>query len=514
MFLNADIVFDNLPSDFKAAMTGQKAVGLSLRRPELYEGGAAPFEADRLYLVNAERIPQQAAVGRGCAIVSVGDSMRLERYRKRCCVITLDRETDFYRAFNVIQGVFDLYDEWERDLRAVVDEDGDISQLLTCSERVFSNPLYAIDGEFRILGTSKTAASLESDSRISPSDGGLLRLDAFDRFLELHDLSMDEREPLVLTLLDQTTLNYNLFEADAYQGCLTVHYASRPYRPSDMPLIKTLAQYVLDAMRQLAAHAPEGPGSLRQAMQGLVDERPLDALERDVVDAANEGRRFICMRLKLSNRLEQLPLGYVRNSVESSFPRSIVFEHHRNSVVAVIDVDALGKGSVREALERGIEPFTGTMEMKAGFSGPYDDLVNTRAMFRQADNALDIGMLFDPAESLYFFDDYALRGMVMNAVGDMRLELLFPEGLKRLMEHDATSATSYIDTLRTYLDNNLGVAKTAAQLYVHRSTLMERLARIRRELSIDLNDPDEQLRLRLLLKAMQIRDELRTAQRG
>ena len=99
--------------------------------------------------------------------------------------------------------------------------------------------------------------------------------------------------------------------------------------------------------------------------------------------------------------------------------------------------------------------------------------------------------------------------MVMNAPCEMDLELLFPEGLTRLLAHDAASATSYVETLRVYLENNLSVAKTAKDLYVHRSTLMERLERIRRELGMDLDDPDVQLELRLLLRAMQIGSEMR-----
>ncbi|MBQ6454514.1 MAG: helix-turn-helix domain-containing protein [Eggerthellaceae bacterium] len=511
MLLNADIVFDNLPSDLNASMAGPKTMDLALQRPVLYTG-KGPFEADRLYLLNAERIPPREHTERGCTIVCIGDSPLLERYRKRCCVISVARDADFYRTFNVLQCIFDEYDAWENNLRDIVERHDDIEKLLTASEQVFDNPLYVIDGDFMVLGTSSKAATLSSNPAAGSSDGRSLSLGAFDQFLEVYDLSMSEKEPLVLTLLDQTTLNFNLFEADVYAGCLTVHYTGRPYRPSDKPLIRVLGKHVLESMQQLAAHAPEGIGSLRQALQALVEERPLDALERDVIDAANSGRRFVCLRLKLSNQLEQLPLGYVRNAIEGTFPNCVVFEYHHNSIVAMVDIDALGNDDYRESITKGIEPFTGSMEMNAGVSNPFDDLRAARYLFFQANHALDIGLLFDPGKGLYFFEDYALRQLVMNSVSNMRLELLFPEGLRKLIAHDKASPTSYVETLRTYLENNLSIAKTANELYVHRSTLMERLSRIKRELDLDFEDPDEQLRLRILLQAMQARDELRSAQ--
>ncbi len=514
MLLNADILFDNLPAELRASAAGPKTMELSLHRPELYEGGEAPLRAGHLYLVSADRVPQRALAERGCVIISIGDSIRLERYRMRCCVIVVDREADFYRTFNILQRIFDIYDAWEEDLRRILEDNADISRMLTASEAVFDNPLFAIDGSFRMLGASALAASLSRTADIPRAEGGSLSLEAVGQFLDLHDLRMEEREPLVLTLLDQTTLNMNLFIDEEYRGCVTVQYARRNYRPSDRPLIAVLAKYLVSAMRQLTANSPEGLGSLRQAVQDLIEERPLSGMGRSIIAQASDGRRFVCLRMKAPVRAESVPLGFVRNALEGTFRNSIVFEYHRNSVVAVVDADALAgeDGSWQEALREGLAPFTGAMEMKAGISPVFTDLAQVRELFLQADRALDLGMLFAPEEGCYAFEEYALRSMILSAVGEMDLDLLFPEGLQRLIAHDAASSTSYVETLRTYLDNNLSVAKTASDLYVHRSTLMERLARIRRELGLDLDDADVQLLLRMLLRAMEVREELKSAQ--
>ncbi len=510
MKLNADIVFDNLPPEMNAKMSGPKVLELTLCRPELYEGGGVPFEENRLYLVNSERVPQRVHAERGSVIVCIGDSPLLERYRKSCSVIVVERDASFYRVFNTLQRIFDVYDRWEAELREAIDGNEDIRSLLTYSEPVFGNPLFAIDENFKILGASGGVVTPLVGR--GQTGGKTLGVDVFDQFLELHDLSMHEREPLVLSLLDQTTLNYNLFESDAYRGCLTVLYEGRAYRPSDKPLVEVLGKYILTAMQQLAARAPEGLGSLRQAVQALVEERPLDSVERDVVAAANDGRYFACIRLKVSNQLEQLPLGFVRNAIEDAFPGSIVFEYHRNSVVAMLNVEGASDDSYRATIEKSLEPFVTAMAMDAGVSNPYNDLFVGRSLFLQANRALDLGLLFEPANRFYYFEDYALRDLVLNSVRDMRLELLFPEGLRRLVDHDKGSSTSYIETLRVYLDNNLSIARTSSDLFVHRSTLMERLVRIKRELGLNLDDADVQLRLRILLKAMQSRIELRSAQ--
>ena len=77
----------------------------------------------------------------------------------------------------------------------------------------------------------------------------------------------------------------------------------------------------------------------------------------------------------------------------------------------------------------------------------------------------------------------------------------YPNGLKKLKAHDEVSQVSYLETLRVYLDNNLSVTRTAAALYLHRSTLLDRLAHITQMLGRDLKDPDFCLTLGILLRA-------------
>ena len=86
--------------------------------------------------------------------------------------------------------------------------------------------------------------------------------------------------------------------------------------------------------------------------------------------------------------------------------------------------------------------------------------------------------------------------------------MYYTEGMRRLKQHDEKSPVSYIETLRVYLDNNMSVTKATAKLFINRSTLIERLSRIKRELNCDLEDPDERLRIQILLKAEQLQQEI------
>lgn len=121
---------------------------------------------------------------------------------------------------------------------------------------------------------------------------------------------------------------------------------------------------------------------------------------------------------------------------------------------------------------------------------------------------MENGQLFHPGEGFYAFQNYALRELLINAIGNLPMEMYYTEGMRRLKQHDEKSPVSYIETLRVYLDNNMSVTKATAKLFINRSTLIERLSRIKRELNCNLEDPDERLRIQILLKAEQLQQEI------
>jgi DNA-binding PucR family transcriptional regulator len=142
------------------------------------------------------------------------------------------------------------------------------------------------------------------------------------------------------------------------------------------------------------------------------------------------------------------------------------------------------------------------INLTAGVSYPFSNPAMARLYYRQACVALELGSANNPEMSYYPFHDYALLYMTLHCMGEFPLELLFTNGIRRLLEHDLASQANYIATLRTYLNNNMNITRTAEDLFLHRSTLLERLKRIEKLLQTDLEDPDQRLRLLITLKIM------------
>ena len=165
-------------------------------------------------------------------------------------------------------------------------------------------------------------------------------------------------------------------------------------------------------------------------------------------------------------------------------------------------------GGYLERLKADLEEFVEAVGVTVGISDAFTDLLKVRLYYDQAFAAL-VGSEFKTQDSrCYVFQDYAFMKLVLNAIGDLPLEMYFTDGMKRLVEHDREANVSYIETLRCYLANSMSIAKTAKALFIHRSTLLDRIGRIERELGCDLKNPDERLRIEILLKAQQIYDAM------
>lgn len=511
MKLNLEIIYEALRPSFDAELLGLREKSLHLGRPEYYPGGDHPFRSGHLYIVRGERLPPRPSVERGAGLICIGSSMYLPFYREYCGVIRLEAKTDRHQLFNRLTEIYNTYDAWCERLQDILNTSGSVREMILCSQPVFETPLYVLNHNFHVLahsGYSDTVTAEWEKSSRRPTESSELGLSNFSTFLEHADLATQTREPMLINILDSSTLCINLFLEQVYSGCMVIEYQQRRHRPSDEALAEHLARMLELALRKYSAPARSERGSLRQALQDIISGIQMDADRRWALK--NQQNAYLCVKIKFNRRLAQMPMGYLCSMLEETFSDSVAFEYD-GSIVGFLEVRALEADGTQymQALRERILPLAASLHFDIGVSDSFREVFSAQLYYLQACSALDNGMLFAPAEHFHLFQDHALSELIVNAFGRLPIEMYFSDGLRRLAEHDAVSSVSYLQTLRTYLDKNMSITKTTAELYINRSTFLERIARIKRDLGVDLQDPDERLRLQILLKAMQIQSQMR-----
>lgn len=509
MKLNADIVYAALRERYTVRMTGPKTKELTLSRPELYLDNQVEFLSDHLYLATVDHLPLRPRLQKNAVIIVIGDGAKLAHYRNACCLIVIRDKVDFFAVNKVLWDIFDCYYAWEKRLFDIFLDTADLQEIVECSASVFRRPIHVLDASFHFLAHSGDGAAPFSFQ----SSSGKLNLESISEYLSSFELITEKRGAILIDPNDLQFMCVNLFDQGGdYIGCVYIEGLGRPFQEGDGALAEYMAHLIEKAIEKAPAVLSSELDTIKRSIFNLVNEYPLSPSQKWKLNLSNHDHNFVCISLHSASQISRLPERYICSSFESEFPSGFAFTKDA-STVCFLDVDVLSdqSGNYHTELNKRLKIFLDHSCCIAGISNSFLELYNARIAYIQAEAAIENGMITNPESNLFYFQSSALMSMVINSIGDLPAEAYFSERLRKLIEHDKTAAVSYIETLRVFLQNSLSYTQTAKELFIHRSTIVDRIARIQRELEIDLKDPDTRLQLEIILKAMEIEDMVQMA---
>ena len=505
MKLNAELICAGLRRTYNVEMHGPRTKDLRISRPEFYMDGSDVLADDCLYLATVEHLPLRPRIGRNVVLVCVGDAAKLSYYKDRCCVMVVRNKADFFSVHKALEGVFERYNSWEQNLFRIFLDSASVQAITDNLSGLLEQEVVVIDSSFTCLAHSLPGGRL-TNAPVDLLDNQKLNPEAIAEYLKKGTMLLDRHGVIAFDFGGEHSVCVNLFDAnDRYNGCVVALYGTDEPCPGEDALVEMTAKTIERVLEMNPIVLSDSRSVLKTALQHIVEELPLSASRKWALNLHAQEIEYVCIALHNASHLNQLPAGYVCNTFENEFPGSIAFESGE-SIVCFVPTEGLrGKsGSYYAPLNRKLTPFLENAVMVAGISNPFRDLYDARSFFRQAEVALDCGRMVAPRGNLYYFDSYALIDMVVNSTASLRADLYYPQGLLALAEHDKTASVSYIETLRVFLEENMSYTAAARVLYIHRSTLIDRINRIEKELGVDLNDAESRLRILISLKAMEI----------
>jgi len=144
--------------------------------------------------------------------------------------------------------------------------------------------------------------------------------------------------------------------------------------------------------------------------------------------------------------------------------------------------------------------------VSAGLGHPATGLAALRESVREARDAISIAHELGNREQTTFYGDLKLYQLLL-AVKDRNLDQLrrfYHDMLGPLAEHDERRGGELSRTLSGFFEANGNLARAAANLDVHRNTLVSRLERISELTGLDLDDPENRLVLHLALRVQRV----------
>ncbi len=135
------------------------------------------------------------------------------------------------------------------------------------------------------------------------------------------------------------------------------------------------------------------------------------------------------------------------------------------------------------------------IEFTIALGEPVSRIENISRSYEQAMRALKIGLAFYPKEHIYKYSSMIFARLMAEIPKDKALKyhaLLFSNENEKLFNREM------LETITTFLDNNLNIADTARHLYIHRNTLIYRLEKVQAQTGLDLRRFNDALIFKLL----------------
>ncbi|MCL5960981.1 MAG: helix-turn-helix domain-containing protein [Chloroflexi bacterium] len=141
--------------------------------------------------------------------------------------------------------------------------------------------------------------------------------------------------------------------------------------------------------------------------------------------------------------------------------------------------------------------------ISAGIGRLHKGLEGVRAAYREAEQAVILGIRLFGRGSATYFGDLGLYRLLLSIQATQELRTYYLETLGKLLEYDRKNGSELVKTLEAFFASCGSPTDAADRLHLHRNTLLYRLHRIREISGLDLNDPEVRLSLHLALRVGQ-----------
>lgn len=210
---------------------------------------------------------------------------------------------------------------------------------------------------------------------------------------------------------------------------------------------------------------------------------------------------YLCLVYQLAYPDQALlPASSICQYMEEQYEAASSFVF-RSEIVTYFNLTLSGK--TQEEIRSSLKLFIRDSYLKAGFSRIVRGHMDLRRQYEQAQIALDAGGRKHPYRWIHYFDQIAPVYIMEQITRKLPADMLIHPGIGRLLAFDKEHGTEYTKTLRCYLDHHLNAVQSARELFIHRSTFLYRLEKIREIIGSALTDPEELFYLSLSFRIME-----------
>lgn len=422
--------------------------------------------------------------------------------------VALENLEEIAEFMNDMQEIFDTADGWERKIHDLMLEHAGMERLLQVTSEFLQNPLTVIGLDFTFVAEAGSKY-LPPRARLYTDEGlnveyvnALLQNETYREMADTHETVM-----FPAYISGCRSMNRNLFVDEKATHRLILTECRVEITQGVICVLDILSE----KLEFLLAHEEEETDpdrDIEQIFVRVLSDRTADYMQisRELSELGWGGNHeYMCLILQITYLNQQnLSTKAICRYIKKKLGDSVSFLY-QDEIVVFFDLTRLGMN--QEEVAGKLVYFIRDTYLKAGYSRVMTGHMNLRRQYVQAKTALDVGSRKKPYLWIHYFSQVAMTYILEQATRRLPGTMICHEGLLELKKHDEENQTQYMETLRAYLEQHLSATQAARELFIHRSTFLYRLDRIREILQSDLDDPEEIFYLELSFRLLEQEEE-------
>ena len=422
--------------------------------------------------------------------------------------VALENLEEIAEFMNDMQEIFDTADGWERKIHDLMLEHVGMERLLQVTSEFLQNPLTVIGLDFTFVAEAGSKY-LPPRARLYTDEGlnveyvnALLQNETYREMADTHETVM-----FPAYISGCRSMNRNLFVDEKATHRLILTECRVEITQGVICVLDILSE----KLEFLLAHEEEETDpdrDIEQIFVRVLSDRTADytQISRELSELGWGGNHeYMCLILQITYLNQQnLSTKAISRYIKKKLGDSVSFLY-QDEIVVFFDLTRLGMN--QEEVAGKLVYFIRDTYLKAGYSRVMTGHMNLRRQYVQAKTALDVGSRKKPYLWIHYFSQVAMTYILEQATKRLPGTMICHEGLLELKKHDEENQTQYMETLRVYLEQHLSATQAARELFIHRSTFLYRLDRIREILQSDLDDPEEIFYLELSFRLLEQEEE-------
>lgn len=526
MFLNMTIIAEMLGNLCIRSSIKSSEKALTLSHVEIYEPDIDISE-NIVYIVETDKSDLNTFAGQNAHILCMGDS-EISLLEDELCDVIYVAETTVPILLSAVQNVFQRYEQWDQRLKDVMLRRGTVTDLLTESRSVFPSDILVHDKDLKTIAYRTHADHVANNPLDTLRQNEILSKRCLATFVKSAKINSEHQDPFAVkgphfwtSSTGLQCLNMNVF----YNDTCIARIVLTPLIEADQPTKKDVGPLVLlcTYIRAILSTSfiyglDNSEDAFSTLLKDLINGRAVSKTKLETIANARGwdywNDEYIYLAVKsLSTEVERLGPTY---PLISLFRR--ITEMFPGSHPLVID----NRGFVLLNLSKSrskLESICGILNHIAienncrfGICRTFTGIRHLNRAHIEASTALDYAtdqLCAELGRQPLRVSDVVLP-LVDKCIGDQISPLSFcPEELLHLIHYDNIHKSELYNTIRAYIEANCSPTKCARALFIQRSTFQYRFEKATEILGMDLDDPNNQLCLRLsfrLLDMLSARD--------